>query len=633
MTAPAVAHPETIRATLERAVLTLAGQCDGAAERDGVGFNRYDVGYGHHVARSIQNGEDINLATALKVVSKYRKQLERAGIMLPDADAVAVALELRRADRVVAREAISATPKVSITRGASDVLTIRFAYDSALVAKVKALPGRKFDGAGKWWTVPFSSVFQALEAFPDAEVSESLRELVSAKRAEVAAADVIRKELVAAAIARYEAIVPALSRKPFAHQDDGIRWLIENRFCILADDMGLGKTFQALVAARALGHRIMIVCPAGLRDNWLREARIVDARVEVYSWAKVPEPLTTIDYTLIVDEAHYGQNMKAARTKAFLELAKHAAAVFELTGTPIKNGRPVNLFPLLVGARHPLGADRRSYEKRYCNAGPTRWSRWDTTGCSYLEELHAKVSDSILRRMKEDCLDLPAKSRVMRGVELSSEAADLYEETLSAMQAEYRARKMRGEIGEADALVLMNHLRHAGSVAKVEEAAEIAEEVLEQGGQIVFFFAFLDSAKQLANILGGAGVGLITGEQDSTERQTSIDAFQRGALRVMVCTLGAGNVGITLTAAQTVVLVDRPWTPGDAIQAEDRLYRIGQRSAVTALWLQATDMDRGLDRRLDQKQQWIETVLNGEAKSIEFEPISIRELAEEVLGS
>ncbi|MBA3822941.1 MAG: SWF/SNF helicase family protein [Ktedonobacterales bacterium] len=65
-----------------------------------------------------------------------------------------------------------------------------------------------------------------------------------------------------------------------------------------------------------------------------------------------------------------------------------------------------------------------------------------------------------------------------------------------------------------------------------------------------------------------------------------VQDFQRGDYNVFVVTLGAGGMGITLTAAQTVALVDRSWSPGDAIQAKDRLHRITQTSSVTALWLQ-----------------------------------------------
>jgi SNF2 family DNA or RNA helicase len=414
----------------------------------------------------------------------------------------------------------------------------------------------------------------------------------------------------------------------FAHQDSGILWLIEKRKAILADDMGLAKTRQALCAARATGLRVIVVGPAGLKtDPWLREAELVGVPIEYYSWAKVPEP-PSCDFALIADEAHYAQNIKAKRTQAFLTLARAAKACYLLTGTPIKNGRPANLYPLLLAVEHELAQNRGAYERRYCAAGPTRWSKWDASGASFLEELHEKISDAILRRMKSECLDLPEKTRVLRKAELSAEAQAKYDSVFGALQRDYRERRARGEIKEADAIVLMNHLRHAGSIAKVEAAVEMAQEILEQGGQVVLFSAFLDSAGQIAETLHA---GRITGAEDGPTRQKAIDAFQAGELKSMVCTLGAGNVGVTLHAAQTAILVDRPWTPGDAVQAEDRLHRIGQKSAVLAVWLQANGADEAIDALLEQKHQRIEVILEGKRKST-LAPRSIGDVAEIVLG-
>jgi len=622
----------TVAEIIERAVLTLAGRCDGAHTLDGVGYSRWDAGWGHDTAERIQRGEPINLERALRVVSKYRKQLERSGIVLPDLELVAAEVESRRAARAAA-DARSGAPLspaitgVEVSRTTGDTLAIRFPYDQAKVEIARGLPGRRWDAASKAWTVPFASLPAVMAAFPEAVLTGTLGAELRAKQEAEDAAERARRAQIAADIARYESIKPTLSRTLFEHQDVGVRWLIETRFAILADDMGLGKTMQALVAARALGHRIFVVCPAGLRVNWLREAEAVGATVEVFSWAKVPEPVG-IPYTLIADEAHYAQNMKAARTKRFLALAKEAKACFCLSGTPIKNGRPANLFPLLVATQHSLGKDRRAFEVRYCNAGPTRWSQWDVTGAAHLDELHGRIADGLLRRMKDECLDLPEKTRMTRTAELSSEMRDLYERTLHEMQSEYRRKKEAGEIGEADALVLMNHLRHAGSLAKVDTAVELGEEVIEQGGQVVIFTAFLDSAAQIADALNA---GRITGAEDAEQRQRAIDAFQAGERKAIVCTLGAGNVGITLTAAQTVVLVDRPWTPGDAIQAEDRLHRIGQRGSVLAVWLQANEADVAIDELLEQKHERIELVLAGKRKTLRGLR-SVGDVAAAVLG-
>lgn len=618
MTAPAMSSH---LAVIEHAVLTLAKRCDGALEQDGQGFNKWDSDWGHATADEISRGGHVDPVRALKVVSKYRKQLGGAGIALPDLTAVIAEVDANR-PALVAQSIVDPRTGLHVTLTDAKELAIHGSYPDH-VDVVRSLPKRRWapELEGKPWIVPASFIAQVVTALPGAHLGPEVREMVAAKTIELESAAHYERETAArravaidSDTARYESILPTLERTPFAHQDSGIRWLIETRFAILADDMGLGKTFQALLAAKAIGHRIIVVAPAGLRLNWIREAAAVQARIEIYSWAKVPEAIRG-DYTLIADEAHYAQNMKAQRTKRFLDLAKLAKAVFALTGTPIKNGRPTNLFPLLVATQHPLGKDRRKFERRYCNAGPTRWTKWDVTGAAHLEELHELIADGLLRRMKDECLDLPGKLRVIRDLrdDLSSEALARFQRAFDDMQADYERRKALGEIDEADALVMLNHLRHASSLCKVEAAIEMAEEVIEQGGQVVLFTAFLDSANEIVRALNA---GRITGEDDTDSRQATIDRFQAGFVKSIVCTLGAGNVGITLTAAQTVILVDRPWTPGDALQAEDRLYRIGQKSSVLAVWLEATESDVGMDALLENKHTKSEVIMTGSAPVI-----------------
>ena len=611
---------ESPRALIERAVLYLANRCDGARTEDTHGYNKYDALWGHETARRIEAGNGgVNLVYAHKVLTKYRRQLAGGGIELP---ALEIAQQAQGAERAAAKAAEPTGVEISRV---GDTIRVRFPYDPALVEIARGLPHRSFDGATKAWVCPASALDAVLTAFPGARLAGGLAEELAEKQRAEDEAERARIAQLAVDLQRYEAIREAASL--YEHQDVGARWLIEQRRAILADDMGTGKTREALVAAKALGYRILVVAPAGLRINWLREAEAVDAQIEIFSWAKVPEAIED-DYTLIADEAHYAQTLKSQRTTRFLALAKGARAVYCLTGTPLKNGRPANLYPLLVATQHDLARDKRAYEVRYCGARATRWTRWDVTGAAHLDELHRKLADGVLRRMKSECLDLPEKIRVTRKAELSAEAQQTYNIVLAELQHQYRTRRAAGEIGEADTLVLLNHLRHAGSVAKVETATELAEEVIEQGGQVVLFVAFLDAAEQLATALNA---GRITGAEDTGQRQAAIDAFQAGELKAIVCTLGAGNVGITLTAAQTVILVDRPWTPGDAIQAEDRLHRIGQKGSVLSVWLQANGADEAIDALLEQKHERIELVLAGKRKSLRGIG-SISDVAAAVLG-
>ena len=104
---------------------------------------------------------------------------------------------------------------------------------------------------------------------------------------------------------------------------------------------------------------------------------------------------------------------------------------------------------------------------------------------------------------------------------------------------------------------------------------------------------------------------LLTGETPSAKRGTMVNNFQSGVSPVFISTFGAGGVGLTLTAAYTVILVDRPWTPGDAMQAEDRVRRIGQTKPVKCIWMRAFDVDEQIDRMIEQKNINSNQVIDG----------------------
>ncbi|WP_238999149.1 SNF2-related protein [Microcystis aeruginosa] len=186
-------------------------------------------------------------------------------------------------------------------------------------------------------------MIEVIEAFPSPEYSidpeiEGIKLMIEGERAaelaerekeaETAANDILN--LVAAAeLDRPLAGIGHL----FSHQKEAVKWLLAHRTGgiyrggILADDMGLGKTLSALVAARAMakihGCPIFVICPASLKDNWLREAAKAGAAIEVFSWGKIPPPLESQNYLAIADEAQWAQNKNTARTKKLLELAHH----------------------------------------------------------------------------------------------------------------------------------------------------------------------------------------------------------------------------------------------------------------------------------------------------------------------
>lgn len=215
--------------------------------------------------------------------------------------------------------------------------------------------------------------------------------------------------------------------------------------------MGLGKTLIACVWAKAFKLsfaclKVYIIAPVSLREEWKKTAfettgmetapeklpkKNVDKEnldICITTWGKVPKevPSYVHKFVVICDEAHQMQSMNAARTKDVLNLTAESRCIgcLLLTGTPMKNGKPSNLFPLLRAIRHPFGDRQKIYEILFCAGKEKRYGPnkrvWDANGSSNLPILNAHISSHVLHVTKEDCLkNLPPKKRVTHKVAVS----------------------------------------------------------------------------------------------------------------------------------------------------------------------------------------------------------------------
>ena len=214
----------------------------------------------------------------------------------------------------------------------------------------------------------------------------------------------------------------------FEHQKEAILQAVKIKRCILAYDMGLGKTLICIKWALELCTYTeecvcLVIAPGTVLETWRREASMLGfhvssaheysnypptgkPRLVLASWAKIPSipqlKQCCNRFVLIGDESHMMQSLTAFRTRAALELCLNKSCVgcILATGTPMKNGRPCNLLPLLIAIRHPIAKNRIEFEKRYCNARRTKFCAWDTTGATHLEELRRNVGSSLMRKTK-----------------------------------------------------------------------------------------------------------------------------------------------------------------------------------------------------------------------------------------
>ncbi len=439
----------------------------------------------------------------------------------------------------------------------------------------------------------------------------------------------------------------------FAHQVEGVAFLLGRRRAILADDMGLGKTRQSIVALRHAEPTgpYLVVCPASVKLNWQQEIRLVEPSAECLvlkgaasstlendfqGWViinydildKWIDTLVRVPWSgLIFDEAHFLKNHTSKRNKLAMKLCGregHDPAVHALTGTPLTN-RPRDLFPLLQLVNHSLGKSFLSFAKRYCDAQHNGYG-WVTDGASNLEELTAQLHGVMLRRRKDDVLDLPPKIRAWLKVEVpaGTATAEIREvaETLLLAGSGNNPRRDRVRL-----LAKITKAREKLAAAKVKETLGLIEGMVEQGEKVLVFSCFDRPVKAIQRHFGERAV-LLTGATPSEKRQALVEAFEDDeSLRVFVANIQAGGVGLNLTAARHVVFNDLDWVPANHWQAEDRAYRIGQTGTVNVHYLVASGtVDEFVQGVLETKAALVAAVIEGEA----LDPAATRDVLAEL---
>lgn len=393
-------------------------------------------------------------------------------------------------------------------------------------------------------------------------------------------------------------------RPPMDHQKLAIEKLVANERFILADDMGLGKTTSTVIASLESGSKkILVICPASLKINWYREIQNYTDRsisiVEGKKWESADFVIVNYDIIknfhdsenvensvivkenfdlVIIDEAHYIQNKKAARTQLCNDVANKIGKVWLLTGTPLTS-RPINYFNLLELVDSPVAQNWMAYVRRYCDGFQFRAGNrkiWNVNGSSNLEELRDRTQHTILRRLKEEILDLPDK--IITPIYL-----DLKSDTYKALMGEYFDWYRNNEESKSLALQFskLMKVRQIISQEKIKNTIEIANSSIDQEKKVIIFTNFTDTLNQFVDYFKKDCVYL-DGSCSKNQRQESVDRFQNDdKVKVFVGNLKAAGVGITLTAAEVVIMNDLSFVPSDHSQAEDRAYRIGQNKGVS----------------------------------------------------
>ncbi len=417
-------------------------------------------------------------------------------------------------------------------------------------------------------------------------------------------------------------------------------------------------------------HASLLVCPVSLVGNWVREAakfapslrvyahhggsrahgdelreRVAGADLVVTTYGTVTRDVDELGgYSwrrVVLDEAQLVKNSLSQAAKAVRRLrAEHRIA---LTGTPMEN-RLSELWSVMDFLNPGVLGTSEKFRHRY--AVPVE-RHGDTEAA---QRLRLITRPYLLRRLKTDkdiIQDLPEKIEIIQDYRLTSEQASLYRTVVDDMMEKIEGAdgiERRGNVLAAMAKLkqVCNHpaqLLHDGSPigrrsGKVIRLEEVLDEILAEGDKVLCFTQFTEFAEMLVPHLSArfdTEVLYLHGGTSRARRDEMVQRFQAdGGPSIFLLSLKAGGTGLTLTAANHVIHLDRWWNPAVENQATDRAFRIGQRRNVQVRkFVCAGTLEERIDQMIESKKELAELVISdGEGWLTELSTRELRELFE-----
>ena len=530
-----------------------------------------------------------------------------------------------------------------------DNFELSFKYKPSIVDRVRQIPGRRFDGAKKVWIVPARSRVDLERMIYQIRQFENINWVNGTEK---------KEEDIAYDIPELPNLtVPHnLKIQPYPYQLKGIARGLELKRFMNCDEPGLGKTLQSIATINlADAFPCLVVCPSSLKINWQREwEKFTDKKAMVLTdkvrdtWTffyqtgmhqvfivnyeslkkyfvqriKKAEGWTLRDVefrnsinlfkSVIIDESHRCKSASTQQAKFCKGICTGKEWVIELTGTPVVN-RPKDLIPqLAILNRMDDFGGYKPFVNRYCSG---------QREASNLKELNFNLwKYCMFRREKSLVLtDLPDKIRQVNTCEITNrkEYMDAERDLIMYLQKykdaddEKIEKALRGEV-----MVRINILRQISARGKVRDVIEFVKDFRENGKKIILFCSLHEVVDQLKRYFPTAVS--VTGRDSQDEKQRAVDAFQNNPKAdIIICSIKAAGVGLTLTASSNVAFVEFPWTYADCCQCEDRAHRIGQKDSVTCYYfLGRRTIDEKVYRIIQEKKN-IANAVTGSTEDIE----------------
>ena len=477
-----------------------------------------------------------------------------------------------------------------------DAFKISFRYDPTTVAKVKELAERRYLPEDRAWEIPAHELPALIEkvGLSNIKSEETVVQALNTKEIED------KRE---ATQERLKGIKPVrdfdFKTAPLPHQIEAFNYGMEKNSLLIGDEQGLGKTKESIdicVARKKELIKTLIVCGVNsVKYNWEKEIQIhsnescvmvdgktMDVRVQqLNDWYRGSAYFGVINIeslrnekiqdalylgikdgyigAIIVDEIHKAKNGGSQQGKALRFLK--APVKIGLSGTPMNKAE--DLWNILTW----LGVERRSFysfKNAYCTMGG--FGGYKVIGYKNLNDLNAELNTVMLRRKKEEVLDLPPKLYSTEYVELTTAQKKQYRDIKNGIVAD-----MENILASVNPLNCTLRLRQLTSgnpnltddspkLDRIKEMLE--EEIIPNGHKAIIFSQWSTIAKDLGIELSEYDPIVITGEVPPEQRQRLVDNFQTNPhCKVAIGTIGAMGTGLTLNKASYVFFMDKAWNP------------------------------------------------------------------------
>jgi SNF2 family DNA or RNA helicase len=409
------------------------------------------------------------------------------------------------------------------------------------------------------------------------------------------------------------------------HQREGIEFLVHRRAGLLAFEQGLGKTLVAIEAFRRARREggagcLLVICPNSLKRNWKAEllrfapeldAEIIEgtARIRRKAFSETGATVVITSYetarvevtailallarrrtALVLDESHSAKTWRSLTSTAARHFAPHSAYRWLLSGTPVTNS-PADLYTqieIIAPGERRLGSMESFLATAEVDSKTVR----------------QRIDPFVMRRTKEQCLDLPEKTFVDIRIELPRWQRALYDDMRSQMWCAIQT--MSGEEYRAFASTALTQLTRLiqiasnpsllflearGAPGKFEALDGVIEDILAvPGRKLIIWSTFVATIEALLKRYERYGAVALYGGTLAEDRQGIAARFQSDPdTRLLIGNPAAGGVGFTLTAASFTIYESLSWRYDFYAQSQDRNHRIGQTLPVTYLRMIAAD--------------------------------------------